>query len=168
MWCLILTGRSSAAKHLKENPLKMQFLVLMKLFGKLSIHSTERRAILLSLKKFSAPNIFRWLTCYSMCQLISCSDFWKIQRHLNRVQSILALNWFKFEGDRKGSMIQLCVLHCWGVHFMRGRHSLGHGFDLLVILWCQTSLHSWDVFGSKNHVLINRHWTLKLWSINRE
>ena len=95
-------------------------------------------------------------------------NFWKIQRHLNRVQSILALNWFKFEGDRKGSMIQLCVLHCWGVHFMRGRHSLGHGFDLLVILWCQTSLHSWDVFGSKNHVLINRHWTLKLWSINRE
>ena len=62
MWCLILTRRSSAAKHLKENPLKMQFLVLMKLFGKLSIHSTERRAILLSLKKFSAPNIFRWLT----------------------------------------------------------------------------------------------------------
>ena len=111
MWCLILTGRSSAAKHLKENPLKMQFLVLMKLFGKLSIHSTERRAILLSLKKISAPNIFRWLTCYSMCQLnwsgnpalkLSCSDFWKIQRHLNRVQSILALNWFKFEGDRKG------------------------------------------------------------------
>ena len=22
--------------------------------------------------------------------------------------------------------------NCWGVHFMRGRHSLGHGFDLLV------------------------------------
>ena len=38
-------------------------------------------------------------------------------------------------GDRKGSMIAStlhCVLLCWGVHFMRGRHSLGHGFYLLV------------------------------------
>ena len=26
------------------------------------------------------------------------------------------------------------IVHCWAVHFKRGRHSLGHGFDLLV-LW---------------------------------
>ena len=26
--------------------------------------------------------------------------------------------------------LQLCVLYCWGVLFMRGRHSLGLGFDL--------------------------------------
>ena len=24
------------------------------------------------------------------------------------------------------------IVHCWAVHFKRGRHSLGHGFDLLV------------------------------------
>ena len=26
------------------------------------------------------------------------------------------------------------IVHCWAVHFKRGRHSLGHGFDLLVFV----------------------------------
>ena len=37
-------------------------------------------------------------------------------------------------GESKGfhNKLQLCVLHWWGAHFMRGRHSFGHGFDLAV------------------------------------
>ena len=38
-------------------------------------------------------------------------------------------------GELKGfhNKLQLCVLHWWGAHFMRGRHSFGHGFDLQVL-----------------------------------
>ena len=35
------------------------------------------------------------------------------------------------------------ALHCWGVHFMRGRHSLGHGFDLQDILHFMIFYISW-------------------------
>ena len=29
----------------------------------------------------------------------------------------------------------ICFLHCWGVHFKHGRHSLSHGFDLQVLFF---------------------------------
>ena len=32
--------------------------------------------------------------------------------------------------EKVSGQLQLCVPHCWGVIFKRGRHSFGHGFDL--------------------------------------
>ena len=49
------------------------------------------------------------------------------------------------------------VLHCWGVHIMRGRHSLGHGFEDLV--YCvQCTLVQYNV-----NCVIHwyRHWCLQ-------
>ena len=36
----------------------------------------------------------------------------------------------RWGSEKVPGQLQLCVLHCWGVLFKRGRHSFGHGFDL--------------------------------------